>query len=131
MTFRYVRDPLCVLCTALYATNYWLLKPNLPTSELFFRSYFDDLLLIPCLLPLVLFAHRCLWLRHDDAFPTAREVIVHLVVWSLCFEAIGPMLHQGAVSDTLDVAAYCVGGTASWWFWQLRSTSRDRLYVSG
>ena len=127
MTFRYARDPLFVACAGLYVANNWVLKLNLPQSELFFRNYFDDLLLIPCLLPPVLFAHRYLRLRHDDTVPTAREVMIHLVVWSLCFEVIGPMLHRGAVSDALDVAAYCVGGTASWWLWQLRPRSRNRL----
>ena len=117
MTFRYVRDPLFMLCTALYVTNGWLLKPNLPPSELFFRNYFDDILLIPCLLPIMLLAHRCLGLRYDDVFPTASEVMIHLVVWSICFEVIGHLLHRNA-GDTLDVAAYWLGGFASLWIWR-------------
>jgi hypothetical protein len=121
MTFRYVRDPLFVLCTVLYLTNCWLLKPNLPASELVFRNYFDDLLLVPCLLPILLLAHGCLALRSDDAYPTAREVVIHLVVWSVCFELIGPMLHYSAVGDPLDVAAYCLGGIASLGIWARRS----------
>jgi hypothetical protein len=120
MTFRYVLDPLFMLCSALYVTNGWLLKPNLPTSELFFRNYFDDILLIPCFLPIVLLAHKCLSLRSDDAFPTAREAVIHLIIWSICFELIGPLFYSKAVGDPLDVAAYWLGGIASLWIWTTR-----------
>src|SRR5258705_66036 len=50
--FRYFADPLCIVCCLAYVVNRFLLKPHWHSG--FFHSYFNDALLIPCALPLVL-----------------------------------------------------------------------------
>ncbi len=115
--FRYTRDPLFVTCTLLYAANRWIMKPQLPAGEVFFRCYFNDLLLIPCALPVMLLVHRCLALRSHDDSPTAREIGLHLVVWSLYCEGIGPLIQNQGVQDIVDVLAYWIGGVVSWGLW--------------
>jgi hypothetical protein len=83
----------------------------------FMRGHFDDLLLIPCALPLLLLAQRGLGLRTHDQPPSASEISFHLVVWSILFEVIGPHLIRRATGDPRDVVAYVSGGILAglWW----------------
>ena len=78
--FRYVLDPLCLGACALYALNRWGLKPH--THLALFRFWFNDALLIPCALPLMLQVYRWLGLRRHDDAPTGAEILGYLVVWS-------------------------------------------------
>ena len=114
-SFRYLRDPLFLIGCAAYAINRWLLKPHLHAE--FLHSHFNDLLLIPCALPLVLLAQRRLNLRHHDDPPLPTEIFFQLFVWSILFEWIGPHLVRHSTGDPGDVAAYAVGGVlaALWW----------------
>lgn len=113
--FRYWRDPLFLVCCALYALNRWFLKPH--WHVLFFQCWFNDVLLIPCALPPLLMVHRWLRLRNHDRPPTIPEIAAHLAFWSVLFEAVGPHLIRHAVGDWLDVLAYAVGATVAglWW----------------
>ncbi len=113
--FGYGRDPLCLTACALYALNRWGLQPH--TASRFLRGQFDDLLLIPCALPWVLWLQRHLGLRAQDAPPGFGEVAFHLVVWSLLFELIGPHLMR-VTGDPLDVLAYAVGAILALAWWQ-------------
>ena len=115
--FKYLRDPLFLTSVALYALNRWVVKPSLPAGEVFFSGYFNDLLVIPCALPPLLLLHRRLRLRHADAPPTASEVAVHALVWSVFFEVLAPLFVRAARADAWDVAAYCAGGLCSWLVW--------------
>ncbi|HVF51495.1 MAG TPA: hypothetical protein VNA19_15515 [Pyrinomonadaceae bacterium] len=117
MMFRYLRDPLFISGWCLYAFNRWLLKPHLPAGETFFRGHFNDLLLVPCVLPLLLLLHRRFSLRLTDAPPTAREVALHLLVWSIYFEFVGPLFFVAATADAWDVLAYWTGGLVAWAVW--------------
>ena len=112
--FGYWGDPLFLLGCALYVLNRWLLKPYLHSD--FLHGQFNDLLLIPCALPLVLWIQRQLGIRSHDLAPTLREIIFHLAMWSVLFEIIGPRV-LSVTGDPLDVLAYFVGGTlaALWW----------------
>jgi hypothetical protein len=115
--FRYLLDPLCLAGCAFYALNRWGLKPH--TQLVFFRCWFNDLLLIPCALPPLLQLYRGLNLRRHDRPPTAAEVFTHLVLWSALFEWAGPHLMRGVTGDWLDVLAYSVGGVAAFVGWRL------------
>jgi len=88
----------------------------------FLHSHFDDLLLIPCALPLFLFVQRKLNWRQHDLPPTAGEILGHLLIWSVLFEWIGPKLMR-TVGDFRDVLAYIAGAilAALWWH-------RDRFW---
>lgn len=113
--YPYLADPLWLGACLLYAVNrgWWRQASGLP----FFAGQFNDLLLIPCALPVLLWVQRCLGLRDHDRFPEPGEVALHLVVWSVIAEGIGPRLIPWAVGDLRDVAAYALGGLFAglWW----------------
>jgi len=98
----------------LYALNRWVVAPRAHSA--FLSDHFNDLLLIPCALPLFLQVQRVLGLRRHDEPPRVGEILVHLVVWSLLFEVAGPHLMR-TVGDPLDVAAYAAGAlfAGCWW----------------
>lgn len=122
--FRYGADPLCLIGCGLYAMNRWLLKPHL--SSAFLHGQFNDLLFIPCALPLLLWIQRRLGLRTHDGFPEPGEILLHLVVWTLIVEGIGPFwLHHGT-ADGRDVAAYFIGALAAGVVWTKCSRAEDR-----
>jgi hypothetical protein len=112
--FRYCGDTLFLAASALYAINRWLVKPH--TSSPFLRGHFNDLLLIPCALPPLLWLHRTLGMRTHDAPPTAGEIATHVVIWSLVCEVIGPAFLP-RTGDIWDVCAYAAGAcmAAAWW----------------
>jgi hypothetical protein len=116
MKFRYLTDRIFLLSVALYAVNRWAVKPALPADEVFLRGYFNDLLVIPCALPPLLFVHRLLRVRHTDAPPDAFEVTLHLFIWSIFFELFAPAVSR-ARADVWDVVAYATGGFVSWALW--------------
>jgi len=119
--FRYWRDPLCLSCCALYALNRWAVKPHVHSP--FVRGHFNDLLLIPCALPFLLWLQRRLGLRPHDQPPTVGEIAFHLVIWSVLFEVIGPQLLR-VTGDAFDVLAYVFGGVFAgvWWHLAARRT---------
>jgi hypothetical protein len=100
-----------------------------PFGQVFFRNYLNDLLLIPCALPLVLQLQSLLGLRLTDAFPSPFEVGLHLTIWSLYCEWIGPIVQQKGIGDPLDVVAYCMGGGVSLVIWTFMS-GRKRIAPS-
>ncbi len=116
--FRYARDPLFLGACAAYLLNRFLIAPA--SHSLFLRGYFDDLLLIPCALPLVLWVHRKFGWRPHDAPPTAGEIALHWGVWSLVCEGFGPQLLHRGVADRWDVVAYGAGALAAWLWWHWR-----------
>lgn len=122
--FQYCRDKLFCFAIAAYAINRWLLKPALPPEEVFFRCYFNDVLLLPCALPLALQLHKLFGVRKHDLPPTLIEVVLHLCIWSVILELVSPHLFARSTADAVDVAAYATGGFASWLFWKV-SVSRD------
>ena len=116
--FRYLADPLFLLGCGLYLLNRLVLKETVGGT--FLVSYFNDLLLVACAVPVLLGIYRWMGLRGDDGWPRAREIFPVLVVWSLLFEWVGPQVAAGAVGDWGDVLAYWMGGCAAWGVWRLR-----------
>jgi hypothetical protein len=113
--FGYLHDPLFLAAASAYALNRFLLKPLLPAP--FLHGYFNDLLLIPAALPVVLWLQRVVGLRERNHAPSWLEMLLHLAVWSVVCELIGPhWLHHGT-ADVWDIVAYAVGGAAAclWW----------------
>lgn len=113
--FGYWRDSLFLVAVAGYGLNRWLLKPRLPWP--FLHEHFNDLLLIPAALPLVLWLQRVLGLRRHDHAPSWAETGLHLTVWSVICEVIGPFWLRHGTADRWDVVVYAVGGVAAclWW----------------
>lgn len=119
--FGYLRDALFLVGCALYATNRWLVKPHVHSP--FLHDHFNDVLLIPCALPVLLALQRWLKLRDHDRPPTPGEIALYLGVWSVLFEVIGPHIMPWTVGDPWDALAYAVGGLAAGLWWH-----RDRLF---
>lgn len=114
--FTYLRDPLFLTACSGYVINRFWLKRSLSWS--FLHAHFNDLLLIPAALPLVLWIQRRLsWRTHDFA-PTWPEVLGHLAIWSLICEVVGPLWLKFGTGDPWDVVAYAVGGMAACFWWQ-------------
>lgn len=113
--FGYLLDPLCLLACALYAANRFWFRDA--AGGVFLHGYFNDLLLIPAGLPLVLWLQRRLGLRRDDRPPGWREIGLHLAAWALMAEAIMPQLSARSVADGYDVVAYAAGAlvAGAWW----------------
>jgi hypothetical protein len=113
--FRYLRDGLFLTAAAAYALNRLLFKPLIASP--FLRGHFDDLLLMPAALPVMLWAQRQLGLRPHDRAPSWPEMLMHLGVWSVICEFVGPFWLRCGTADWWDVAAYAAGGVAAclWW----------------
>jgi len=116
MRFRYLRDPLFLLAVVLYIANRWWWKPVF--GGFFLRGYFNDLLLIPAALPPILWLHHKAGWRGHDLPPSVGEITLHLVMWSIIAEVVGPKLFTHSVGDWADVAAYTAGALAAWLWWQ-------------
>ncbi len=114
--FGYLLDPLFLLGCSAYTVNRWIIKPHLGAG--FFHSYFNDLWLIPCALPVVLWLHHKLGLRDNNEPPGLSEIVPHLIFWSVLFEWIGPKIVTHTTSDPVDVLAYTIGAITAGLWWQ-------------
>jgi hypothetical protein len=126
--YRFWRDPIWAGCVAAYVLNRWGLQPWLQGG--FMQAHFNDLLLIPAALPLMLEVHGWMGWRESGRPPGMSEVVFHLVIWSLVCEGGGPWIFEQSTADWLDVAAYAAGGVLAWvWWWWIgaRETGDCRL----
>jgi ubiquinone/menaquinone biosynthesis C-methylase UbiE len=103
----------------LYGANRWLIAPACEWP--FLREHFNDLLLIPAALPLILGLQRWVGLRKHDAPPSLSEVFGHLFIWSLISELVGPHVFARSVGDVLDVLAYSTGALVAGVWWNRKS----------
>ncbi len=107
-----------------YAGNRWLLKPV--SHSAFIQGSFNDLLLIPAALPLLLWVERKLGLRTHDRPPTVGEIGAHWLIWSITAEVVAPHLFAGSVGDIRDVIAYAVGAVVAGCWWNRHVFARNR-----
>ncbi len=121
-TFIYGRDPLCLLAMGLYAINRWGLKPRVDVR--FLHDHFNDLLLIPAALPLVLWAQRKFGWRNHDLPPDTKEIALHLIVWGIIAEGVGPFLFDHATHDWRDLVAYTAGAVLAGLWWRYTAVGR-------
>jgi hypothetical protein len=116
--FRYLLDPLFLAAVGLYLVGRFLIRPHIPAPS-FFHSHMNDLLCIPFWLPPVLLVERKLRLRSHDQPPAPPEIALHLIVWAIAFEVVGPRLEMFSMSvaDPLDIFWYAVGALAGALIW--------------
>lgn len=123
--FRYGLDPVCLAACALYATNRWMIPAA--AKGTFLRGHFDDLLLVPAALPLMLWLQRALGLRRNDAPPRWNEISFHLMVWGVIAEFVTPHLTAHATGDWRDLLAYAVGAVVAGLWWTRERVLRPRV----
>ena len=114
--FGYAADPICLIACAFYFFNRWWLARHIGGP--FLQGYFNDFLLIPAALPLVLWIQRRLGWRHHDQKPNWSEIALHVTVWSTTAEALAPRFLLHATGDWRDVIAYVGGAAVAGWSWQ-------------
>lgn len=119
--FQYCFDPVFVGAAILYVLNRLVLKPLTVGHMHFFVCYANSLLCIAFCLPPVLYVYRLFGLRNAASYPTRFEMIAHLVVWSLFFKWVAPVVIKGpfawVAADPWDVAWYWIGGFIAGEFW--------------
>ena len=116
-----LRHPLFLLGTAVYgvlvvyrhggnlaAHWHW---PPLPGLV---RHHLADLLTLPLLLTLELWALRRLYFRNPAFVMPASWIFSSWVVVSIWFEGLLPRFDATATGDPLDVLAYALGGLIFW-----------------
>ncbi len=119
MTFRYLKDPLFLVCVGVYFINRLVIKPWFPNE--FSRSYLNDLICIPFWIPVMLFIMRRIGLRRTDEPPRTHEIVLPLLIWSWVFEIYLPSTNffgSLATSDSFDVLAYTAGALLAGLFWR-------------
>ena len=118
MQFAYLRDPLFLVCLSVYAVNRVLEDFNLSCT--FARSYLNDIVCIPVLVPVMIWMTRKLRLRFHDAPPQVYEILIPVLLWSFTFEVLlpsMPMFHGKAFADVNDIMCYVAGAYASMLIW--------------
>ena len=113
-----MRDALFVTSSALYMANRAILELAPARSHDFMKWYFNDLLLVPVTIPLILACSTMLGLRIHGEPPRLWEVAVPVIVWALAFELVGPVFFHRGTADPLDALAYMVGGAVSYGVWR-------------
>jgi len=123
--FGYLQDRLFILSLSAYALNRLVVLPHLAGflhahaswAWPFLHSHFDDLLLMPAALPVVLWIQRLTSLRNHDGPPGWLEMFLHLVVWVVMAKVVGPFYCHIGVADPWDVPFFLAGGVmaCAWW----------------
>ena len=119
MNFRYLKDPLFLICAAIYVSN--KISRLYTGGTDFQNSYVNDLICIPFLVPMMLTGMRFCRLRRNDRPPEYYEIMIPIVVWASVFEVYlptNPQLGSPAVGDPIDIICYCLGGAVAGLFWR-------------
>lgn len=119
MPFKYLRDPVFMLCVAIYfghrALRQWDLSP------LVFQCHLNDLICTGFWLPPILWLHRMLGLRRHDGIPDREEILAATLVWAIAFEIVVPAIDgigNYAAADPIDVLCYFLGSVMAMFAWR-------------
>ncbi len=123
MPFRYLRDPLFVLCITLYFVNRIFLKPyfNQGSIGAFLHGSLNDLICIPFWVTIMVWLMHKTGGRETSAPPQGLEILLPLVLWSWLFETVLPQttyFQRLATSDPQDILCYTIGALVASVFWK-------------
>ena len=128
--FRYLGDRLFLICIGLYFINRLVVKPIMVGRTNFFSSYFNDLICVPFLLPVVLYITKIIGLRGHDRPPDLFEIVFYVILWSIVFEYITPSYGKYfnyPVADPWDIVCYIIGAVIAGFFWNFKITWHTKL----
>ena len=115
--FRYLFDPIFQIALLIYFINKYVFSVFDYFHSGFLAYYLNDLLLIPVVLPILLYLAEILNFRRSNGPPSFIEIIIPVTIWIISFELIGPHMFEMGTADIVDAFAYIVGATVSWWIW--------------
>ena len=118
MRFRYLKDPLFLVCVVSYFANRFVFKNIWETG--FVHEHFNDVICIPFWIPIMLWLQRRVGFRASDGPPEAYEIIIPVIIWSWVFEIILPatkLLGDLCVADYRDIFCYSAGALGASLFW--------------
>lgn len=133
--FHYFRDSLFLISLGLWFVNRFFLRPNWEWT--FFHAYFNDILCIPVIVPVILTLSRRLGGRENDGPPTALEIMLPLCLVTVLFELllpVHPFWKRYNVYDPYDIIAYCAGALFAYEFWHYFHNTRKfvkKMQISG
>lgn len=103
---KLLTHPVFILCVLLFGLNQSMEKVGVYIWPL--HTHLDDLLCLPIVLTLILIAQR-LYFKNAHYTHPKRHLLIALLLFSVVFEWMLPMLSGRYTSDPLDIAAYTVG----------------------
>jgi hypothetical protein len=116
--YKYYRDPVFVISIISYSINKLLLISHRSFESSFMKNYFNDIFVVPCLLPILIYCIARMKLRNKYSGPLLIEIFLFVSVISLTCEILGPFFLNKGVYDPNDIIAYLLGGMISWFIWR-------------
>lgn len=124
MRYKFLLDPIFLISILLYSINKSLLIFTSYLNKIsLLTGYFNDLLLIPCVLPLLIFIINKLGFRSYKYSPQTSEVIITISIVVIICEFIGPFILIKGTYDLVDILAYSLGGLISLILWKYTTIS--------
>lgn len=123
--YKFLKDKLFIISVILYLINSLTIRMGI-NNNYFMRNYFNDLLLIPVALPIVLYLIKLFKFRNDN-YPSFSEIFICLIVWSIMFEFVGPKIMNKGTADIYDVLAYSVGAIISYAIWRIQVLRKSKI----
>lgn len=100
---------LALNAAVIYLVNRFFILPSM-SSPAFFQNHLSDLLALPVYLPLSLYLGIRLGVFSHFFRFRIEHVFGAVILFSLIFEGIVPIVNPLSVRDPLDVLAYSAGG---------------------
>ena len=122
MEYKHVRDPLFIVAIVLYCVNKFILQRYSFINGTFIESYMSDILLVPVLLPVLIWVVAKAGWRSLSMRPSHWEILATLIPVIAVCEYIGPVYLGKGVADPFDILAYAAGGSVSWLYWKFGSS---------
>ncbi len=107
-----------MVSVVLYLANRAIFAVAPEWSNDFMRWYFNDLLVVPVMIPPILACSTVLGLRIKGEPPRLWEVAIPVVIWALAFELVGPVIFDRGIADVWDAVAYAISGILSYAVWR-------------
>ncbi len=127
--FKYLQDRLFLGSGVVYLLNLLFISNWQWAGQSIARNFLNDLLLVPVALPLILFSSHILKIRSGSSPPTLLEIFIPTTIWAIAFEFVGPNVFNKGTSDSLDIAAYFLGGCVAWGVWNRGCLLRFRSLI--